>query len=305
MQLTIALCTWNRAAMLASALEALKLAVARSAAPPEIVVVDNNSTDGTARVIEEAGRELPLRYVFQATPGLSHARNAAVEAATGDYIAWIDDDVLVGPDWLPAYESAIRERPAAAFFGGPVRPVLLGDPPRWLIGAWSEVARVFSAIDLAAEPFEIRSADCLPYGANFACRTELQRRFPYDPDLGRQPQDYWRAGEEYALLSHLLAMGQTGWWLPEAAVQHVIGPDRQAFRTFMAHGFSTGRTQARINPSFRGQKTWFGYPQALWKMLARGLGATLASALSRKPYAWVPTCYELCVLAGRLRESRN
>ena len=55
---------------------------------------------------------------------------------------------------------------------GPVRPVLLGDPPRWLIGAWSEVARVFSAIDLAAEPFEIRSADCLPYGANFACRTE-------------------------------------------------------------------------------------------------------------------------------------
>lgn len=291
--------------MLAAALDALKRAVSRAAAPAEIIVVDNNSTDATARVIEEARGELPLQYVFQATPGLSHARNAAVEAASGDFIAWIDDDVLVGPDWLRAYEVALSERPTAAFFGGPVRPVLLGEPPRWLSHCWSEVDRAFAAIDLAAEPFEIRSAACLPYGANFACRADLQRSFPYDPDLGRRPDDYWRAGEEYALLKKLLEMGHSGWWLPEAAVQHVIGPDRQALRAFLAHGFGNGRTQARINPLRPGEKTWFGYPQSLWKLLARSCGATVISALSRKPYAWVPKCYEVCVLAGRLRESRN
>jgi glycosyltransferase involved in cell wall biosynthesis len=303
LNLTIAICTWNRAALLAAALDALKQAVSRAAAPPEIIVVDNNSTDATVQVIAEAGRELPLRYLFQATPGLSHARNAAVEAASGDFIAWIDDDVVVGTDWLRAYEAALIERPHAAFFGGPVRPVLLGEPPRWLSQAWSRVDRVFAAIDLAAEPFEIRSTACLPYGANFACRTDLQRAFPYDPDLGRRPADYWRAGEEHALLRQLLETGHSGWWLPDAAVQHVIGPDRQGFRAFMAHGFGNGRTQARLNPLPSGEKTWFGYPQSLLKMLARVCGETLVSTLGKEPYAWVPKCYEVSVLAGRLRGS--
>jgi glycosyltransferase involved in cell wall biosynthesis len=305
LNLTIAICTWNRAALLAAALDALKHAVSRAAAPPEIIVVDNNSTDATVRVIEEARGELPLRYVFQPTPGLSHARNAAVEAASGDYIAWIDDDVRVGPDWLRAYEAAISAHPTAAFFGGPVRPVLLGKPPRWLSQSWSKVDRAFAAIDLAVEPFDIRSTACLPYGANFACRADLQRTFPYDPALGRRPADYWRAGEEYALLKKLLEGGHFGRWLPEADVQHVIGPDRQAFRAFLAHGFGNGRTQARINPLSPGQKTWFGYPQTLWKMLAGSCAETVVSALRREPYAWVPKCYEIGVLAGRLRESRN
>jgi glycosyltransferase involved in cell wall biosynthesis len=291
--------------MLAAALAALQRAVSRAAALPEIIVVDNNSTDTTVQVIAEAGRELPLRYLFQATPGLSHARNAAVEAATGDFIAWIDDDVLVGADWLRAYEAALSERPNAVFFGGPVRPMLLGKPPRWLSQAWSQVDRAFAAIDLAAAPFEIRSTACLPYGANFACRADLQRAFPYDPDLGRRPADYWRGGEEYALLRKLLELGHCGWWLPDAAVQHVIGPDRQGFRAFMAHGFGNGRTQARVNPVRPGERTWFGYPQSLGKMLARACGETFVSALRKEPYAWVPKCYEVSVLAGRLVESRN
>lgn len=302
MKLTIAICTWNRAPMLRSSLAALRLAVSNAATPPEIIVVNNNSTDETDRVIEEAARELPIRRLFEPAPGLSHARNHAVRNASGEYIIWTDDDALVNPGWLRSYENAIAQWPDAAFLGGPVQPVLEGDPPRWLTAAWSEVKRVYAAIDISAEPIEIRPGATLPYGANFACRVDLQRIFPYDPNLGHQPSDYWRAGEEHAMLTRLLETGHSGRWVPDAGVRHIITPDRQTFRTFIAHGFGNGRTQARINRRAPDDRILLGRPLSLWISFARACGQTVSTGLLNPPYSWVPKAYEASVLAGRLRD---
>ena len=70
--------------------------------PWELVIVDNNSTDATAAVAERftATAPVPVRYAFEPLQGLSHARNRALDVATGSIIAFTDDDCRVTPDWL-------------------------------------------------------------------------------------------------------------------------------------------------------------------------------------------------------------
>ncbi|MFF0241478.1 glycosyltransferase family 2 protein [Rhodococcus pyridinivorans] len=66
----------------------------------EILVVDNNSTDRTAQIIEAIAAGEPLvRRIVEPRPGVAFARNAGYDAATGDLIGRIDADTRVRPDW--------------------------------------------------------------------------------------------------------------------------------------------------------------------------------------------------------------
>jgi glycosyltransferase involved in cell wall biosynthesis len=303
MEITIAICTWNRADMLRETLRSLKTALTDVTSELEVIVVNNNSSDATDSVISDAMPHLPLRRLFEPQAGLSNARNAAVKAARGNYIVWTDDDVLVDPGWVSAYQRAIQAYPGAAFLGGPVAPLLRGRPPRWLTEAWSQIDRVYAAIDHSPTPFEIKQPKFLPYGANFAVRRSDLHTIQYDVKLGRQPSNYWLAGEEFVLLRELLQRGLTGWWLPDARVQHVVPRSRQSFRQFAAHGIGNGRTYARLNPGDCHGKTLLGRPVWLWKSCFRACRKALSSRLKSSPGIWVPKCYEALVLAGRLRET--
>ncbi len=69
----------------------------------EILIVDNNSTDGTASIIQEFAEKYDrVRYVFEARQGVVHARNAGFGASTGSIIGRIDADTRVPPGWAPA-----------------------------------------------------------------------------------------------------------------------------------------------------------------------------------------------------------
>jgi glycosyltransferase involved in cell wall biosynthesis len=225
MRFTVAVCTWNRAALLPAVLD--RLARLRYAPGDwELVVVNNNSTDDTERVLEAFAGRLPLRRAFEPKQGTSHARNAAVRLARGDYVVWTDDDVLVEADWLAAYARAVERHPSAALFGGPVRPRFEGTPPPWLSSAWQEIGPAFAARDLGAEPFELENDGELPYGANYVVRAREQRLFPYDPALGRR-LDGGTLGDETAVIRAILAAGGEGWWVPDALVEHWIPKERQ------------------------------------------------------------------------------
>src|SRR5512134_131488 len=103
MDLTVAICTWNRGELLRKTLEQMTELVVPPGVTWELLVVNNNSTDHTDAVAAGFRRRLPLRYLVEPTPGKSNACNLAVREARGDYILWTDDDVLVSPQWLAAY----------------------------------------------------------------------------------------------------------------------------------------------------------------------------------------------------------
>ena len=97
LRLTVVLPTFDRAGPLRRAIAALQRQ-SLDHSLYEVVVVDNNCTDGTAELLERLndGRVRALRESRQ---GLSFARNAGIAAARGDIIAFTDDDVETAPDW--------------------------------------------------------------------------------------------------------------------------------------------------------------------------------------------------------------
>ncbi len=225
MIVTVAICTWNRCGLLRSTLARLTEIVVPRGLEWELIVVDNNSTDDTAAVIESFANRLPLRRVLEEQMGLSNARNAAVQASRGQYILWTDDDVLVDHHWLEAMCEAFERHPDAAFFGGPIEPLFEGQPPRWLADDWRLVADAYALRDFGSQELPL-TTDRLPFGANYAVRTAEQRAHSYNPMLGRRGAQM-TAGEETEVLLALLAEGCTGWWTPAASVKHFIPTQRQ------------------------------------------------------------------------------
>jgi glycosyltransferase involved in cell wall biosynthesis len=122
--LSIAICTKDRAQRLSRLLGSLDRVRAKHAFPSvEIVVVDNASVDNATREAVTGFRD--VRYVFEPRPGLDFARNAALHAATGDIIAYLDDDVVVDRNWLAGLAKACRDNPRAGGFTGLVLPYRL------------------------------------------------------------------------------------------------------------------------------------------------------------------------------------
>ena len=102
MDLSVVICTYNRASSLAVTLEALLMQEATPSLRWEVVVVDNNSSDHTREVVEgfAARNEIRVVYTFEPNQGQSHARNTGVKVAHGDVIAFTDDDVIPERNWV-------------------------------------------------------------------------------------------------------------------------------------------------------------------------------------------------------------
>lgn len=117
---SVIVCTRNRCAALAELLESLGRLSVPSDISWEVVVVDNGSTDGTALLLDSAVRRLPLRRVFEQRKGLSRARNAGLRAATGEIVAFTDDDCIPSPEWLARIAEEFGRDAGLAGIGGRV-----------------------------------------------------------------------------------------------------------------------------------------------------------------------------------------
>jgi len=118
---TVAICTHARPAQLDRCLQSLLgLQLLHRF---EILVVDNASPD--SGVADVARRYGSVRYTQENRPGLDFARNRAWKEATGDWVAYLDDDVVVDAGWFDGLCEALRENPDAACVTGLVSPLFL------------------------------------------------------------------------------------------------------------------------------------------------------------------------------------
>lgn len=140
--LTVAICTKDRPDNVARCLKSL-IAV-RQAASFDILVVDNAPSDDRTRILVET---LPdIRYVQEPKPGLNFARNRAVGAATGEWLAFLDDDVVVDRHWLDGLKAGWGENPDAAAFTGLVLPYELETEAQILFESRGGFGRGFNQI---------------------------------------------------------------------------------------------------------------------------------------------------------------
>jgi glycosyltransferase involved in cell wall biosynthesis len=111
LRLSIIIPTKDRAPVLAQLLASLKRLNGLTELRPEIIVADNGSQDDTPAIVRDATNDLPteVKMITTTRAGKSAALNDALKIATGDYVAFLDDDVVVDMSWLWAVEKYIRE----------------------------------------------------------------------------------------------------------------------------------------------------------------------------------------------------
>src|ERR1700674_3921541 len=168
MKITVAICTRNRAGLLSKTLASLARAIPPARAAWEVIIVDNASIDETGAVVASFRNRLPIVSVHEPNAGVSRARNAAVHAASGDYMLWTDDDVRVDADWLITYERAFASYHDAAVFGGAISPTFEDQPPKWLLDAFDGIDTAYATRALPAFDTPIDPTREMPFGANFA-----------------------------------------------------------------------------------------------------------------------------------------
>jgi glycosyltransferase involved in cell wall biosynthesis len=225
--ISVVVCTYNRSESLTRTLQSFKEMSVSEELPWELIVVDNNSKDSTEQVIREfaAKSRVNVRYVFEKRQGLSFARNAGVSAAEGEIIAFTDDDVMVGKDWLGNI-SRCFENSDIACAGGKILPIWEKACPQWLV---EELHRYLALLDLGDREKQM-DKPCL-WGANIAIRSMLFEKYgKFDTEMGRKGGKLY-AGEEVRFVGRLLQGGERVIYHPDIVVHHFI-PARRLRKSY-------------------------------------------------------------------------
>ena len=217
--ITIVLCTYNRAEMLRNALQSITVQETGGEFFYEIVVIDNGSTDSTRAVVNEiaARSTVPLRYVREEAKGLAQAYNRGVREARGSWLAFFDDDELAEANWLKELLSTATAT-KAEIVGGDRRldvptekSLVLGPTSRNLLGehGFSGEARICQG-------------KRLPAGGNILIARQLFKT------IGLFDTSMYGAGEDSDFVRRARASGAVVSISPAAIVYHVIPPHRVA-----------------------------------------------------------------------------
>jgi len=296
MTFSVVIATFNRSADLAATLASL--AGLRPRGEWEVIVVDNNSTDGTRAVVETAAASfpVPLRYVFEREQGRSPALNAGIRLAAGDVIVTTDDDVRVDPDWLDRAADGL-ERLHCDYVGGRVLPIWGAAPPAWLPNRGGKHWAVIALLDYGAEPIEFGAR--VPLGVNMAFRREaFERAGLFDPGTGRKAGTLLgQEVREWCIRAR--EAGLRGFYVPELAVRHIIPASRlnKAYfrRWFYWRGISRAMLyeKAGLDMEAPEQTTLdfgtvphvFGVPRYLYRKAAGSAAACIGAAVRRDAVA--------------------
>ncbi len=299
--LSVAICTWNRSALLRRTLDDLTAIEIPPGVEWELVVVNNNCTDDTSRVLDTYRDKLPLTVVSERRPGLSHARNAAVTQCSGDFILFTDDDVGVERGWLAAYARAIDMYPSASFFGGPITPAFERTPPPWLAQIWPRVASAYGERALGDAPLRFDGEKLTPFGANYAVRRRDQQRHPYDTRLGARAGTLM-LGEEIRLVRALLAEGGEGWWVPDARVMHHVPARLLTVRYLRRYFAGVGAMMPLLDESDELSDPDRSF--AAWRLAVEQEYDYRKARLREPPERWINDLIVSSMTWGRLRRRR-
>jgi len=297
--ISVIIATYNRAALLDECLDHLRRQ--RFEPGDEVIVVDNGSTDDTSAVIGRHQRlsAVPLRHLEERAAGKSRALARALAVASGDILAFTDDDVDVEEGWLGAIRTAMVD-PGVALIGGPVDPRWERGAPPWLPvtrDGYGRLASPLALLDYGPRPADLGARTVV--GANFAVRRDVAARVGgFAPHLGKL-RGTLLSGEDHDFCRRVQAAGFRTEYRPDARVRHWVPADRVRLRYFMSWFFWSGITNAALeedNPL--PARSIFGLPLYLVRRFAVGLIAAPAAALAGRTATALDHAMDVAFAAG-------
>ncbi|MHB0869178.1 MAG: glycosyltransferase [Chloroflexota bacterium] len=245
LDVTVAVCTAGERKTLDGSLRSLLAQERRIPVEYEILVVDNSREDTgfvrktAASVASDSA--VPVRYAREPQVGLGFARNAAIAAARGEVVAYVDDDVVVDPGWLSELARVYRETDAAAV-GGRIDPIWESDRPRWL---GDELLGFLSIVDYGPERKRCRYPN-YPFGANISFRRAVLLEVGgFATGLGGGGAPTYLM-DEIELCRRVERAGGTILYAPLAVVGHIVPASRLTRGFFLKRAVILGRANARM-----------------------------------------------------------
>jgi glycosyltransferase involved in cell wall biosynthesis len=255
-KIAVILCTYNRGRSLAKTLDSLAASEPSDSIDWEVLVVDNNSTDGTREVAQDFCRRFPgrFRYLFEPKPGKSYALNAGIREASGEVLAFVDDDVTVAAQWLQNLTRALHTGEWAGA-GGRIVLQWPSSLPSWLSIEGPYSRHCFPGFDKVPET---EALDGPPFGANMAFRREMFDKYGvFRTDLGPSAAgDIPPHSEDTEFGRRLIAAGEPLRYEPTAIVYHPVSEKRINKDYFLKWRFDLGRANIRVFGPRPGTK-WF------------------------------------------------
>jgi len=250
-RVSVVVCSYNGARTIGDCLEGL---LHLEYPDFEVIVIDDGSTDSTAAIAAEYG----VRLISTENRGLSHARNSGMEVATGEIVAYLDDDAYPDPHWL-TYLAATFLSTTHAGVGGPnIAPVGDGPIADCVANAPGNPTHVL---------LSDREAEHIP-GCNMAFRKAcLQVIGGFDPQFRVAGDDVdvcWR-------------LRQCGWTLGFSSAAMVWHHRRNSLRAYWKQQTGYGKAEALLEGKWPekynagGHSTWAGrvYGKGLSHRLGR------------------------------------
>ena len=255
---TVAIPTYNGETRLPKLIECLRSQTGIEHLSWEILVVDNNSNDHTAKVIQEYQvtwqHTFPLRYCLEIEQGAAFARQRGVREARGKLIGFLDDDNLPDPDWICQAYSFACEHPRGGAFSGQTHGDFAVEPPENFRKIQAFLAiREHGSQPKLFEPDKLR----LPTAAALVVRKQAwEENIPTRQILKGRLGDSMLGGEDYELLLYLHQAGWEIWYNPDMHTYHQIPAWRleRDYLLSLARGCGLATCQLRLINAHNWQK---------------------------------------------------
>ncbi len=231
---SVCVCTFRRPDLLERLLDGLAGQRLQGVCTFSVVVADNDeAASGRAVTLAFARRTgIATTYCTEPRRNIALARNRAVAAASGDFIAFIDDDECPVPDWLPLLVTCCKTRRATGVLG-PVRPHFDQPPPRWVVkGRFCE------------RP-EYPTGTVVPWSKSRTGNVLFRREILDGIDEPFRPQ-FGAGGEDVDFFQRLTARGAVFVWCNEAAAYEVVPPSRWTRSYMLRRALLRGRNNLQI-----------------------------------------------------------
>jgi glycosyltransferase involved in cell wall biosynthesis len=246
-KLSVVVCSYNGSATLRETLEAL-----RKVEYPdfEVIVVNDGSTDSTP----EIAVEYAVRLISTPNRGLSSARNTGMEAATGEIVAYVDDDAYPDPHWLQYLAHAFTTTDFAGVGGPNIPPQGDGMIAESVANAPGGPSHVLTSDQIAEH---------IP-GCNMAFRRDALL------EVGGFDPVYRAAGDDVDLCWKIQASGRKIGFHPSAVVWH---HRRNSVKAYWRQQKGYGKAEALLEEKWTQKYNSFGH--ASWNGRIYGSGLTL------------------------------
>ncbi|HMJ65313.1 MAG TPA: glycosyltransferase family 2 protein [Candidatus Binatia bacterium] len=233
MHISVCVCTYQRPVWLRELLRDLGKQQSKDQFTFEVIVVDNDAACSAREVVAEAGATLPMKITYCEEPrrSISFARNKTIAHASGDFIAFIDDDEFPESDWLFKLFEACTTRSVAGVLG-PVRPRFESGTPTWVKkGGFYDRPEHETG-------FVMPWTECRTGNVLFDRKIIAGLDPVFSPEFGT-------GGSDVDFFRRMTAAGHKFIWCNEAIVHEIVPPNRWKRSVLIRRALLRGRNSFR------------------------------------------------------------